>query len=95
LGIEEGDAECLIEAVNAYRLTLDGVDRDLAPFDWAMTQNNLGNALRSLGESETGSGRLYHAAAAYRAALGETAYQTHHPLRACGGATRKGRASIN
>ena len=28
--------------------------RDRVPLDWAMTQNNLGNALRTLGERESG-----------------------------------------
>ena len=41
------------------------------PLDWAMTQNNLGNALRRLGERESGTARLEEAVAAYRAALEE------------------------
>ena len=45
-----------------------GMDR---PDDWAMTQNNLGNALRTLGERESGTARLEEAVAAYRAALEE------------------------
>jgi tetratricopeptide (TPR) repeat protein len=36
-----------------------------------MTQNNLGNALRALGERESGTARLEEAGAAYRAALEE------------------------
>ena len=36
-----------------------------------MTQNNLGNALRMLGERESGTERLEEAVAAYRAALEE------------------------
>ena len=39
--------------------------------DWAMTQNNLGNALSRLGERESGTERLEEAVAAYRAALQE------------------------
>ena len=39
--------------------------------DWATTQNNLGNALRRLGERESGTARLEEAVAAYRAALQE------------------------
>src|ERR1017187_5000646 len=39
--------------------------------DWALTQNNLGKALESLGESETGTGLLHQAVEAYRAALEE------------------------
>ncbi len=34
-----------------------------------MTQNNLGNALETLGEREEGTARLEEAVAAYRAAL--------------------------
>ena len=41
------------------------------PLDWAMTQNNLGNALWTLGERESGTARLEEAVAAYRAALKE------------------------
>jgi hypothetical protein len=36
-----------------------------------MTQNNLGNALQTLGERESGTARLEQAVAAYRAALEE------------------------
>ena len=41
------------------------------PLDWATTQNNLGNALGTLGERESGTARLEEAVAAYRAALEE------------------------
>jgi hypothetical protein len=41
------------------------------PLDWAMTQDNLGNALQTLGERESGTARLEEAVAAYRAALEE------------------------
>ncbi|MEM7729963.1 MAG: tetratricopeptide repeat protein, partial [Pseudomonadota bacterium] len=43
--------------------------RERVPLDWAATQNNLGNALLSLGERESGTARLEQAVAAYRAAL--------------------------
>ena len=43
--------------------------RERAPLQWAATQNNLGNALRVLGERETGAGRLDEAVEACRAAL--------------------------
>src|SRR5262245_42293037 len=39
--------------------------------DWAMTQNNLGIALRVLGEGESGTAKLEEAVAAYREALKE------------------------
>ena len=41
------------------------------PLDWAMTQNNLGAALWSLGERESGTARLEEAVMACRAALEE------------------------
>jgi tetratricopeptide (TPR) repeat protein len=41
------------------------------PLDWAMTQNNLGIALMTLGERESGTQRLEEAVDAYRAALQE------------------------
>ena len=43
--------------------------RKRVPLDWATTQNNLGTALRTLGEREDGTERLEQAVAAYRAAL--------------------------
>ena len=45
--------------------------RERVPLDWAMTQNNLGNALSMLGERESGTARLEEAVTAYRAALEE------------------------
>ena len=45
--------------------------RERVPLDWAMTQNNLGNALWRLGERESGTARLEEAVAAYREALQE------------------------
>ena len=44
---------------------------EMMPLDWAMTQNNLGNALAILGERESGTERLEQAVTAYRAALEE------------------------
>ena len=41
------------------------------PLDWAMTQNNLGTALATLGERESGTAKLEEAVAAYREALKE------------------------
>jgi hypothetical protein len=41
------------------------------PLAWAMTQNNLGNALQTLGERESGTKSLEAAVAAYREALKE------------------------
>ena len=61
----------LEEAVAAYRGALEEYTRDRVPLDWAMTQNNLGNALLNLGAREPGTARLEEAVAAYRAALEE------------------------
>jgi len=41
------------------------------PLDWATTQNNLGKALSTLGERESGTARLDEAVSAYREALKE------------------------
>jgi hypothetical protein len=41
------------------------------PLQWATTQNNLGNALRILGERESGTTRLEEAVTAFRTALQE------------------------
>ena len=41
------------------------------PLDWATTQNNLGTALATLGERESGTARLEEAVTAYRDALQE------------------------
>src|SRR5271166_5278947 len=67
-GKRHGAAE---EAVAAYRAALEEWTRERVPLDWAMTQMNLGTALKTLGERETGTARLDEAVAAYRAALEE------------------------
>src|SRR5262249_10103390 len=43
--------------------------RDRVPFQWAMTQNNVGNVLRILGEREGSVDRFTRAIAAYGEAL--------------------------
>ncbi len=55
----------------AYNAALEEWTRERVPLDWAMTQNNLGNALQTLGGRESGTGRLEEAVAAYKAALEE------------------------
>ena len=45
------------EAVAAYREALKEWTRERVPLHWAMTQNNLGNALSRLGERESGTAR--------------------------------------
>ena len=59
------------EAVAADRAALEEQTRERVPLAWAATQNNLGNALLTLGERENSTGRLENAVAAYRAALEE------------------------
>ena len=49
------------------------------PLQWAQTQNNLGNALRRLGERGSGGAELEEAVTAYRAALQER-NRGHVPL---------------
>src|SRR5713226_3106634 len=61
----------LEEAVTAYRDALTEYTRERVPLDWAMTQNNLGAVLWTLGEREGGTARLEEAVAAYRDALKE------------------------
>ena len=57
--------------MTAYRAALEERTRDQVPLDWAMTQNNLGHALATLGARESGTARLDEAVTAYRAALEE------------------------
>jgi hypothetical protein len=71
-GLEFGDNGALGEAISLCRNTvLPLVDRKTRRDDWAMTQNNLGNALQMLGERESGTKRLDQAVKAYNEALKE------------------------
>jgi len=70
-GDEKGDNAILAQAIGVYRDVLRERTRDRKPLDWAMTQNNLGNALVRLGERESGTGRLEEAVRAYGEALKE------------------------
>ena len=45
--------------------------RERVPLQWAATQNNLGNAVQTLGERESGTAHLEEAVSAYREALTE------------------------
>jgi hypothetical protein len=58
-------------AINAYRAALQEWTRERVPLDWAATQDNLGSALSTLGERESGTARLEEAVTAHRAALQE------------------------
>ncbi len=70
-GNERGDNAALVRAIDYYSEAASLVDRAESPDDWAATQNNLGNALMTLGRRESGTARLEEAVAAYRAALEE------------------------
>ena len=70
-GDEQGDNAALRKSIETWHLVLEQRTRERVPLEWAMTQNNLGNALRALGERESGTARLEEAVAAYRAALEE------------------------
>ena len=65
----------LEEAIAAFREALKENSRELLPLDWAMIQNNLCNALRTLGEREGGTARLEEAVAACREALKEWTHE--------------------
>ena len=71
LGERESGTGKLEEAVLAYREALKERTRERVPLDWALTQMNLGTALRVLGERESGTGKLEEAVVAYREALKE------------------------
>jgi tetratricopeptide (TPR) repeat protein len=68
---QRGENIWLTRACEAFRTVLNTWTRERVPLDWAMTQNNLGNALRRLGDRERDTARLEEAVAACRAALKE------------------------
>ncbi|QIG47586.1 hypothetical protein G5V57_07515 [Nordella sp. HKS 07] len=55
-GDNKGDNDALRKAIETYQAALALSPRESDPENWAMTQNNLGNALSTLGERESGSG---------------------------------------
>ena len=71
VGLQAGTNDTLIRAVEAYRAALLEYTRERVPLNWATTQNNLGTALKTLGERESGTARLQEAIKAYRGALEE------------------------
>jgi tetratricopeptide (TPR) repeat protein len=82
-GDRRGDNGSLGSAVATYRAALEERTRERVPLDWAMTQNNLGNALQALGERRSDLAVLDAARAAlaaawemYRAA-GQEAYDAY------------------
>jgi len=70
-GVEFGDNQALHEAADIYRALLRDTSRQDVPLSWAVTQNNLGVVLTTLGERESGTARLDQAVVAYREALQE------------------------
>lgn len=65
--------EVMKSVVVAYRSALEELTprRSTDPLKWAQTQNDLADALETLGKRETGTGHLEEAVTAYRASLKE------------------------
>jgi hypothetical protein len=74
-GKEFGDNTALAEAIAVSRAALALVPRERVPLQWASAQNNLGTALSTLGDRESGTARLEEAVAAFRAALTERTHE--------------------
>jgi tetratricopeptide (TPR) repeat protein len=70
-GREYGDNAALKEAIARYQEALAMARRNRVPLDWAATQNNLANALCTLGGRESGTARLEEAVATFRLVLGK------------------------
>ena len=65
-----GSMGALYAAIEGYRLLLTReITRAEMPTQWAVTQNEFGNALQTLGEREGSQARLAEAVTAFRAAL--------------------------
>ena len=70
-GDEKGDNAALGQAIAVWHVLLKVTVREEVPLDWAMTQNNLGNALEALGAREGDTKHLEDAVTAYGEALKE------------------------
>jgi tetratricopeptide (TPR) repeat protein len=70
-GAEFGDNEALRSAIDRWKHLIALYPRERVPLQWAMTQDNLGRALDTLGERESGTEKLEEAVSAYREALKE------------------------
>jgi tetratricopeptide (TPR) repeat protein len=68
-GKDRGINPALDEVIDVWKSLAQELPRERVPLDWAMTQNNLGSALQTLGEREAGTARLEEAVEAYRNAL--------------------------
>jgi tetratricopeptide (TPR) repeat protein len=91
LGEERGDNARLASAIAYYKKALTTWTRDKVPLGWAMTQNNLGNALSTLGERESGTAHLEEAVAAHRETLTEWTRE-REPLQWAGAQNNLGNA---
>ena len=69
LGEQRKGPRTLEQAVAAYHSALSVRERDSLPADWAMTQNDLGAALKVLGERTNDPLALGRAMAAFRETL--------------------------
>src|SRR5215831_2340754 len=70
-GNELGDNGALLSAIERRKRLVELLPRGRVPLDWATTQNNLGLALVTLGERESGTVRLEEAVVAFHEALKE------------------------
>lgn len=85
-GEQSGKTEPLQEAVATYYAALQQYTRERVPLDWAMTQNNLGSALRNLGEREHDSNKLCDALQAHINAWQVMGAAPHYAAMALAGA---------
>jgi tetratricopeptide (TPR) repeat protein len=70
-GNELGDNGALLSAIERHKRLLEMTPRERVPLQWATTQHNLGVALSTLGQRESGTAKLEEAMAAFREALEE------------------------
>ena len=68
-GNEFGDNTAAASAIERYCHLAELRPQNAFPRDWATTQNNLGNALKALGDRDSGTARLEEAVTAFREAL--------------------------
>jgi tetratricopeptide (TPR) repeat protein len=78
-GDEFGDISAQRSAIERYKRLLDLLSRERVPIEWAAIQNDLGNALSTLGAHESDTTHLEEAVAAFRAALKELTRQRADP----------------
>ena len=77
-GERESGTARLEQAIRRLPRRAQEYTRERVPLQWAMTQNNLGNALATLGARESGTARLFEAINAYRNALKEWTRERVH-----------------